>query len=231
VLIASTVVEVGVDVPAATVMLVENAYCFGLAQLHQLRGRVGRGARRSACYLMGPPSSAPGAAAATGRLRVLERSSNGLEIAENDLRIRCAVCEVVCGCVWGAGARREGRMHTHMCTRGSPLCPSPPTTHHDALPPPVHTRSQRVLLAARRGPGDLWSGTKQSGRASHISAITRRELTAQPLLIEHARCAAAQALLALGRSPALKAALLASGLMELRGAGEAPVLREGVSGV
>ena len=53
-LIASTVVEVGIDEPEASVMLVENAKCFGMAQLHQLRGRVGRGARDSRCFLMVP---------------------------------------------------------------------------------------------------------------------------------------------------------------------------------
>lgn len=88
VLIASTVVEVGVDVPEASVMLVEAAARFGLAQLHQLRGRVGRGSRASRCFLMAPPSEAEGAAQATERLRVLEDSQDGLYIAERDLAIR-----------------------------------------------------------------------------------------------------------------------------------------------
>lgn len=84
VLIASTVVEVGVDVPEASVMLVEAANRFGLAQLHQLRGRVGRGSKASKCYLMAPA----GDASATERLQELEKSHNGLHIAEADLRIR-----------------------------------------------------------------------------------------------------------------------------------------------
>lgn len=83
-LIASTVVEVGVDVPEASVMLVEAANRFGLAQLHQLRGRVGRGSKASKCYLMAPA----GDATATERLQELEKSHNGLHIAEADLRIR-----------------------------------------------------------------------------------------------------------------------------------------------
>ena len=66
VLITSTVVEVGIDEPEASIMLVENAATFGLAQLHQLRGRVGRGARKSRCFLMAPD----GNEAAVARLQV-----------------------------------------------------------------------------------------------------------------------------------------------------------------
>lgn len=84
VLIASTVVEVGIDEPEASVMLVENAKCFGMAQLHQLRGRVGRGARDSRCYLM----VAEGDVEGQMRLEVMEQSRNGLHIAEADLRAR-----------------------------------------------------------------------------------------------------------------------------------------------
>jgi ATP-dependent DNA helicase RecG len=83
-LVATTVVEVGLDVPAATLMVVRDAHRFGLAQLHQLRGRVGRGERPSYCLLMGTP---PGDDARR-RLAVLERSADGFEIAEEDLRIR-----------------------------------------------------------------------------------------------------------------------------------------------
>ncbi|HEX4838400.1 MAG TPA: ATP-dependent DNA helicase RecG [Solirubrobacteraceae bacterium] len=80
VLVATTVIEVGVDVPNATVMLVENAERFGISQLHQLRGRVGRGERRSVCLLVGPPGSA--------RLRALVEHSDGFRLAEIDLRLR-----------------------------------------------------------------------------------------------------------------------------------------------
>lgn len=90
-LIASTVVEVGIDEPEASVMLVENAPCFGMAQLHQLRGRVGRGSRLSRCFLMAPSGDEDAAA----RLRVMERSHNGLHIAEADLRMRYASALVV----------------------------------------------------------------------------------------------------------------------------------------
>jgi len=80
VLVATTVIEVGVDVPNATVMLIENAERFGISQLHQLRGRVGRGKHASTCLLAGPPGSA--------RLRALSEHSDGFRLAEIDLRLR-----------------------------------------------------------------------------------------------------------------------------------------------
>ena len=85
VLVSTTVVEVGVDVPNATVMTIENAERFGLSQIHQLRGRVGRGQFPSFCFLMTHPKVAE---ATEERLRVLEKSTNGFEIAEADLRMR-----------------------------------------------------------------------------------------------------------------------------------------------
>jgi ATP-dependent DNA helicase RecG len=85
ILVSTTVVEVGVDVPNATVMVIENAERFGLSQIHQLRGRVGRGKFKSHCFLMTHPQVSE---STEHRLRVLEKSSNGFEIAEADLRIR-----------------------------------------------------------------------------------------------------------------------------------------------
>ena len=87
VLVATTVIEVGVDVPNATVMVVEHAERFGLAQLHQLRGRVGRGGNQSFCFLM---AGFKRTADATERLEALERSTDGFEIAELDLKLRGA---------------------------------------------------------------------------------------------------------------------------------------------
>jgi ATP-dependent DNA helicase RecG len=84
VLIATTVIEVGIDVPNATVMLIDNADRFGLSQLHQLRGRVGRGGEASHCLLI---SDAP-TESAVERLRAMTRTSDGFEIAEMDLRLR-----------------------------------------------------------------------------------------------------------------------------------------------
>jgi ATP-dependent DNA helicase RecG len=84
ILVSTTVIEVGVDVPNACVMLIEDAERFGLAQLHQLRGRVGRGEHQSFCVLV----SDPGTDDARQRMDVMVRTSNGFEIAEEDLRIR-----------------------------------------------------------------------------------------------------------------------------------------------
>ena len=103
ILVATTVVEVGVDVPNATVMVIEHAERFGLAQLHQLRGRIGRGAQKSHCILVAPARMTVGRSAAAkdvarsagakddvarARLETMVRTSNGFEIAETDLLLR-----------------------------------------------------------------------------------------------------------------------------------------------
>ncbi len=80
VLVATTVIEVGIDVPNATVMLVENAERYGISQLHQLRGRIGRGEHPSVCLLLGPRNAR--------RLRALAEHSDGFELAEIDLQLR-----------------------------------------------------------------------------------------------------------------------------------------------
>jgi ATP-dependent DNA helicase RecG len=87
VLVATTVIEVGVDVPAATVMIIEHAERFGLAQLHQLRGRVGRGLERSSCLLV---YQGPLGETAKARLNILRETDDGFRIAEEDLRLRGA---------------------------------------------------------------------------------------------------------------------------------------------
>jgi ATP-dependent DNA helicase RecG len=86
-LVATTVIEVGVDVPEATIMVIERAEGFGLAQLHQLRGRVGRGDRPSFCILLYRP---PLGETARERLDTLRRTEDGFAIAEADFRLRGA---------------------------------------------------------------------------------------------------------------------------------------------
>jgi ATP-dependent DNA helicase RecG len=84
ILVATTIVEVGVDVKNASVMLIEHAERFGLSQLHQLRGRVGRGSAQSYCFLIGDPKTDE----ATRRLQAMEKTSNGFDLANEDLLIR-----------------------------------------------------------------------------------------------------------------------------------------------
>ena len=83
ILVTTTVIEVGVDVPNANIMLIESAEHFGLAQIHQLRGRIGRGTHQGYCYLMMSDSQSP-----PPRLRAVERTNDGFKLAELDLRLR-----------------------------------------------------------------------------------------------------------------------------------------------
>jgi ATP-dependent DNA helicase RecG len=83
-LVSTTVIEVGIDVPNATVMVIEHAERFGLAQLHQLRGRVGRGSQESYCFLIGNPKSE----IAKARIKAMLETGDGFKIAEEDLRLR-----------------------------------------------------------------------------------------------------------------------------------------------
>jgi ATP-dependent DNA helicase RecG len=84
VLVSTTVIEVGIDVPNATVMVIEDAHRFGLSQLHQLRGRVGRGKHPGVCLLLAEPSTTEG----EDRLTALVSTNDGFRLAEEDLRIR-----------------------------------------------------------------------------------------------------------------------------------------------
>lgn len=87
ILVATTVIEVGVDVPEATIMVIENAQRFGLSQLHQLRGRVGRGSDKSSCLLL---YNGPLGETASARLKIMRETEDGFLIAEEDLRLRGA---------------------------------------------------------------------------------------------------------------------------------------------
>jgi len=84
IMVATTVIEVGINVPNATVMLIENAEHFGLAQLHQLRGRIGRGAHESFCILISDALTDE----AQARLKILAETTDGFKIAEADLKLR-----------------------------------------------------------------------------------------------------------------------------------------------
>jgi ATP-dependent DNA helicase RecG len=84
ILVSTTVIEVGIDIPNATVMLVEQAERFGLAQLHQLRGRIGRGSEQSFCFLVGAPKSQE----AKARMKAMIETNDGFKIAEADLKLR-----------------------------------------------------------------------------------------------------------------------------------------------
>jgi len=102
-LVATTVIEVGVDVPNASLMIIENPERLGLAQLHQLRGRVGRGSRQSSCVLLyQPPLSESG----RQRLSVLRETGDGFEIARRDMELR-GPGEVL-------GTRQTGEMQFHI---------------------------------------------------------------------------------------------------------------------
>ena len=102
-LVATTVIEVGVDVPNASLMIIENPERLGLAQLHQLRGRVGRGSQQSSCVLLYQP---PLSSSARERLAVLRKSSDGFEIARRDMELR-GPGEVL-------GTRQTGEMQFHI---------------------------------------------------------------------------------------------------------------------
>lgn len=84
ILVSTTVIEVGIDCPNATIMVIENAERFGLAQMHQLRGRVGRGKHKSSCYLIANPKSED----SVNRIKAMTQSNDGFALAEEDLRIR-----------------------------------------------------------------------------------------------------------------------------------------------
>jgi ATP-dependent DNA helicase RecG len=134
-LVATTVIEVGIDVPAATVIVVEHAERFGLAQLHQLRGRIGRGAEASTCLLLYQP---PLGEIARQRLAILRDTEDGFRIAEEDLRLR------------GAGEVLGTRQS------GLPVLRLADLARHEELIAVAHDDARLVLardpeLASRRG--------------------------------------------------------------------------------
>lgn len=153
VLIATTVIEVGVDVPNANIMVVENAERFGLAQLHQLRGRIGRGAHKSFCILLHDPKTE---APALAKLAVLEQTSDGFVVAEADWNQRGA------GDLLGTAQtglpplklgdlQRDGEIMREMAAKASAVFSRDPNLvrpEHAALPAFIQRSKSRASLAA-----------------------------------------------------------------------------------
>ena len=143
VLVATTVIEVGVDVPNATVMIIEDADRFGLLQLHQLRGRIGRGTHPSICFLLGDPTTGEGRA----RLEAMRDTTDGFELAERDLEIRGA------GAVFGNASPGMSDLKLGRLPRDEPVV----LDARDVAEAAPHRRSdpRRARAAASRVRGPL----------------------------------------------------------------------------
>ncbi len=141
VLVSTTVIEVGVNVPNASVMVIENAERFGLAQLHQLRGRVGRGAAVSYCFLMAEPNQ---------RLRLLVKSNDGFEIAQKDMEIRGP------GDLFGVRQSGELALGACACAGDSVILKQAHDAARELLKTPDSGEAQRIIaLAKQRYPSSL----------------------------------------------------------------------------
>ena len=130
VLVATSVIEVGIDVPNATVMLVEDADRYGISQLHQLRGRIGRGSHDSVCLLFGSKDSP--------RLRALAEHTDGFELAEIDLELR------------GEGELVGTRQHGEAQSTGSPSCRATPSCSSGRVATPRRSSRDDPELASAR---------------------------------------------------------------------------------
>ncbi len=149
VLVATTVIEVGVDVPNATLMVVEHADRFGLAQLHQLRGRVGRGDQQSVCLLLrGNILSETGRA----RLALMRETNDGFRIAEEDLRLRGA-------------AKSSARVSRERRSSASPAPSRSPHSFPQRWTTPAGwstaTAASKARVARRHGPCSTYSNATQ----------------------------------------------------------------------
>jgi len=135
VLVATTVIEVGVNVPRATVMVIESADRFGLAQLHQLRGRVGRGDKESWCFLMAEPNE---------RLRTLTATNDGFAVAQKDLELRGA------GEFFGTRQHGQPEMPALMLTADTRLLSRAREAFLQTGSDPALSGEREALLAAAR---------------------------------------------------------------------------------
>ena len=150
ILVATTVIEVGVDVPNASIMIIEHAERFGLAQLHQLRGRVGRGSQRSACLLL---YKEPLSETAKARLETIKSTEDGFEIAERDLELR--------GQGDLLGTRQSGMPGYHLAV---------PDVHRHLL----ECAHDDAKAALKSNPGLTGPQARRCGRCSICSARTSR---------------------------------------------------------
>ena len=162
ILVATTVIEVGVDVPEATIMVVEHAERFGLAQLHQLRGRVGRGAAKSSCLLI---YHGPLGETAKARLKTMRETDDGFVIAEEDLRLRGAG-ELL-------GTRQSGMPEFRLADLAA---------HADLL---AVARDDAQLILTRDP--ELQSRARRGAARAALSVRTRRScaLSAHRMMIRH----------------------------------------------
>jgi ATP-dependent DNA helicase RecG len=149
-LVATTVIEVGVDVPNATLMVIENAERMGLAQLHQLRGRVGRGQHASSCLLL---YRAPLSPLARERLAVMRDTNDGFEVARRDLELR------------GPGELLLARARPASRRCASPICCATPICCRGCRSPRRLLREWPLHVRRSSGAGwDMRSNTAASGR-------------------------------------------------------------------
>jgi len=146
-LVATTVIEVGVDVPNASLMIIENAERLGLAQLHQLRGRVGRGSEQASCVLLFDPAAGP---LARERLGIMRQTSDGFRIAEKDLELR-GPGEVL-------GTRQTGMLQFRVAdlARDSGLLEQIPTVANEILS--SHPRQAEKLIRRWVGDAEKFAG-------------------------------------------------------------------------
>ncbi len=158
-LVATTVIEVGVDVPEATVMVIEHAERFGLAQLHQLRGRIGRGSEHSTCLLL---YKAPLGETAKARLAILRETEDGFRIAEEDLKLR-GEGDVLGTRQSGMPGFRLARMefHSQLLGPGARRRSADPRARPEARGP-ARTGAAASALSVREGR----SGPADSGRVT-----------------------------------------------------------------
>jgi ATP-dependent DNA helicase RecG len=176
VLVATTVIEVGVDVPAATVMVIEDADRFGLAQLHQLRGRIGRGGGAAWCFLV---RRGGGTDDGQRRLEVIAETTDGFRIAEEDLLLR-GPGELLGARQAGVPRLRFGSLteHTELLLAARAEAEAGARRRSRAGPPRARTpwRASSAAARPRRAPRGGGAGVRRRGR---LTALLDQQLVEQ----------------------------------------------------